>query len=57
VKKSNNLFLSLLIDILPVVIAFLFAAKVKDGRGGYWQIFSGGVLCLPLRGYGLEWVY
>jgi hypothetical protein len=32
VKKSNNLFLFLLLDILLVVISFLFAAKVKEGR-------------------------
>ncbi len=30
-KKNHSTFLFLLLDILLVVIAFLFAAKVKDG--------------------------
>ena len=30
-KKSYNIFLFLILDILLVVLAFLFAAKIKEG--------------------------
>jgi len=56
-EKNRSTIVFLLLDILLVVLAFLLQQRLKRGRGGYWQIFSGGVLYLRLRGYGLEWAY
>jgi len=56
-KKNHYPYIFLLLDIILVVIAFLFAAKVKEGTRRILADFQWWRSLFAFRGYGLEWAY